>query len=239
MFKIKNAKIFKCLKQEKYHWSKIRMSELMKENGVNLGNQEFTNADLSKGDFRYSDFTNSIIKDSNLEYADISNSDLSSGYISNSCLYNINLSYCSMVSCVIDRCTMSNANLRGVDLRGAVLKQCVLNDADFRYANLEGCDLTGSDIENADFRFSKIKDTKFGIIKGKEVIVQDLFITYPIGNYKRQVIVFKSNIGNVIKCDFFWGLEKDFENYIKEINDDSKVYKKAIKIAKEVLKEGK
>ncbi len=235
MIKIVNFKIFNSDVNSNIHWRKIRFKEIMKNELIYFKEGVFQNADISEIDLRYSKFDKVCIKSSKVNKADMSNSDLTRADIKDCEMRNINLSYSLLDEAKLEGCDMSYSNLRGINLRGAKIKNCILTDADLRYADLTNCDLSGTDISSADFRYAKFKDTVLGKIDGREVIVQDIFISYPVGEERQQVIVFKSSLGNIIKCDFFYGREKEFRNYLNISNKTKSDYENVIKFANRSL----
>ncbi len=235
MIEIKNMKIFNCSSKEKMHWSKLRIKEKMCMERFKFNGQIMDNADLCKIDLAFSELNNTKIRESKLNSSCFKNAKLNKSEIQRSQLNNTDFSYSELKKVIIEDCQLTFSNFRGANLEGGKLKNCLLNYSDFRFCNLSNCDLSECDISCCDFRFAKFKNTKIGNFEGKEVLIDDFMSVYPVGKKSKQMILFKSNLGILIKYDLFFGREENFYKYIRSKKGRNNI-DNIIKIAQEQFK---
>lgn len=212
MIRIINSKIFNCKSNCRYHWSKLKIREIMKTTSLFFKKIKFINAILDCADFSHSVFNRVLFCKTTLSGVLFKYVEFKNCKFNKSKLLSSDLSYSNISECEFLDSNLMFASFRGANLFDVKFKNSILADCDFRYARIENCDFSDCILGEIDFRFSKLKNVKIPDINGQEVFVFDYICFYPVGDKNKQLIVFNSNLGLIIQYGSYYGTIDSFLN---------------------------
>lgn len=80
-----------------------------------------------------------------------------------------------------------------------------------------------------------LRSAKLNPIDNKEVVIEDFMSVCGLGSANRNTLIFKTNIGIVIRHGCFYGTEKEFKKQVKDTHKGTnyeKEYMEMLKLAK-------